>query len=113
MAYSRDDALRIAREFLEGAVRRHRIKLAFLFGSHAWARPSEHSDIDLAVVFEPVTPTHDAEYDEQFEIFHEAQKFNSALEVVCFTPEEFESDGGALIRRIKKEGLEVWRAAPM
>jgi hypothetical protein len=40
-------------------------------------------------------------------IFHEAQKYNSLLEVVCFVQEEFDRDGGALARLIKKEGIKL------
>lgn len=110
MAYSRDDVVRIAREFLQRAISRYRIRRAFLFGSYAWGRPTEYSDIDVAVILEPSPASQSSSFDEQFEIFHEAQEYNSALEVICFTPEEFEDDGRALMRRIKKEGLELWRA---
>ncbi len=44
-------------------------------------------------------------FDESFRIFHEAQKYNSLLEVVCFAQEEFDQDGGALVKWIKKEGI--------
>ncbi|MFQ5871997.1 MAG: nucleotidyltransferase domain-containing protein [Candidatus Geothermarchaeales archaeon] len=107
MPYSRDDAIRIARRFLGEATFRHRIRRAFLFGSCVWGRLAEHSDIDLAVVLDISTASEASEFGEAFEIFHEAQEYNSALEVVCFTLEDFESDGAALIRRIKKDGLEI------
>jgi predicted nucleotidyltransferase len=107
MAYSRDDAVRIASGFLREAALRHAIRRAFLFGSYAWGLPAEHSDIDLAVVLGPSSGSESAGFGESFEIFHEAQKYNSTLEVVSFTLEEFESDDAALVRRIKKEGLEV------
>lgn len=107
MAYSRDDAIRIARRFLEQAAFRHRVRRAFLFGSSVWGLPAEHSDIDLAVVLDISAASEASEFGEAFEIFHEAQEYNSALEVVCFTLEEFESDGAALVRRIKKDGLEI------
>jgi hypothetical protein len=46
-------------------------------------------------------------FDEPFMIFHEAQEFNSRLEVVCFAQEEFDQDGGALARQIKREGIKL------
>jgi hypothetical protein len=46
-------------------------------------------------------------FGEDFKIFHEAQKYNSRLEVVCFAQEEFDRDGGALVRLIKKEGIKL------
>jgi len=111
MAYSRDDAIRVAREFVQRAASRYRIHRAFLFGSYAWGVPAEHSDIDLAVVLETSSGSRGAGVDEEFELFHEAQESSSLLEVICFSREEFESDGGTLIRRIKKDGLELWRAS--
>lgn len=107
MAYSRDDAVRIARGFLRKASLRHRIRRAFLFGSSVWGRPKEYSDIDLAVVLETSPVPSGTDFDESFEIFHEAQEHNSALEVACFTLEEFESGSVTLVRWIKKEGLEI------
>ena len=46
-------------------------------------------------------------FDENFKIFHVAQKYNSLLEVVCFVQEEFDQDGGSLVRLIKKEGIRL------
>lgn len=46
-------------------------------------------------------------YDEYFKIFHEAQGYNSLLEVGCFNKEEFDWDGGTLVRQIKKEGIKL------
>jgi hypothetical protein len=34
-------------------------------------------------------------------------KYNSRLEVVCFAQEEFDRDGEALVRLIKKEGMKL------
>jgi len=46
-------------------------------------------------------------FDEKFKIFHEAQEYNSLLEVVCFVQEEFDHNGGSLVRQIKKEGIRL------
>ncbi len=107
MAYSRDEAVGIVHGFLRKTSLRHRVRRAFLFGSSVWGHPKEHSDIDLAVVLETSPVPSGTGFGESFEIFHEAQEYNSALEVVCFTLEEFESDSATLVRRIKKEGLEI------
>jgi len=107
MVYSRADAIGIAGSFLGRVSRRHRIRRAFLFGSTVWGSPWKYSDIDLALVVEPTAERAEAGLPEAFEIFHAAQEFNSALEVVCFTPQEFDEDGGSLVRRIKKAGLEL------
>ncbi len=107
MVYSRADAVGVAGSFLGRVAQRHRIRRAFLFGSTVWGSPRKYSDIDLALVVEPTAERLEADLPEAFEIFHAAQEFNSALEVVCFTPQEFEEDGGSLIRRIKEAGLEL------
>lgn len=107
MAYSRDDAVTIASGFLRDAARRHRIHRAFLFGSSVWGRPAAYSDVDLAVVLEPSPVSGHPGVGEAFEIFHAAQEYNSALEVICFTVEEFEDETAPLVRRIKKDGLEI------
>jgi hypothetical protein len=49
----------------------------------------------------------DSPFDESFEIFHEAQEYNSILEVVCFDQGEFDRDGGTLVRKIKKDGIKL------
>ena len=63
--------------------------------------------MDLAIVLGSLDSTEESPFDENFKIFHAAQKYNSLLEVVCFGQEEFDQDGGALVRLIKKEGIRV------
>ena len=107
MGHTRAEAIRIASEFLADAAKRHRIRRAFLFGSLVWGQPAEYSDIDLALVLEPSAGEEKPPYTEAFEIFHAAQEFNSALEVVCFSAHDFDVNGGSLVRRIKEAGLEL------
>ncbi len=108
MALSKDEVIKIATGFLESIRGRHDIKRAYLFGSFARGTMREYSDVDLAIVLGSLQGFSDSPFDEQFEIFHEAQEFNSLLEVVCFSQEEFEKDGGALVQQIKKEGLKLF-----
>ena len=107
MALSRDEVIKIATGFLEIVRRTHDIRQAYLFGSFAKGTAKDYSDVDIAVVIESLDVSGDSPYDESFKIFHEAQKYNSLLEVVCFLQEEFDRDGGALIRLIKKEGIRL------
>lgn len=107
MAFSADDALKVARGFLREAASRHRIRRAFLFGSCVWGQPTAYSDIDLAVGLEAAADTETQDFGEAFELFHEAQEYSSALEVVCFTLEEFQDETSTLVRRIKKDGWEM------
>ncbi len=78
---------------------------AYLFGSFAKGTPAEYSDVDLAIVLGGSSRLEESLFDDQFMIFHEAQEFNSRLEVVCFPQEEFDQDCGALAERVKKEGI--------
>jgi len=44
---------------------------------------------------------------EAFAVFHAAQEFNSALEVVCLSEAEFSDETRSLVRRIRTEGIEL------
>jgi predicted nucleotidyltransferase len=104
---SKDEVIRMAKKFLHQIRRKYDVRDAYLFGSFARGTPSDYSDVDLAVIL-GVPPTREGPlFDQSFLIFHEAQEFNSLLEVVCFLQEEFDQDGGALARQIKKEGIKL------
>ena len=63
--------------------------------------------MDLAIILGDPPGLEESLFDESFMIFHEAQEFNSRLEIVCFPQEEFDQDGGALARQMKKEGIKL------
>lgn len=106
MAYTQDQAIELTRSFLRQARQRHSIQGAYLFGSYAQGAQKFYSDIDIAVVLG--NGSHIKRYlEETFEIFHEAQEYNSLLEVLCFRAEEFEKGGGTIVSRIKKEGVKI------
>lgn len=107
MALSKDEVMNIVRGFLITLNKNHTVKEAYIFGSYASNRAKDYSDIDLALVFASLRTAEDLPFDEDFEIFHEAQQYNSRLEVVCYLKDEFDSNRGELIKRIKKEGIKV------
>jgi predicted nucleotidyltransferase len=107
MALRKDQAVKIAKGFLEVLQQTHAVRQAYLFGSYAKDTAKDYSDVDLAIVLETLGVSEDSPFDEPFKIFHAAQKYNSLLEVVCFVEEEFDKDGGALVRLIKKEGIRL------
>ena len=107
MALSKDEMMKMANGFLELVRQRHDVKQAYLFGSAAKGVAQEHSDIDLAIILGNLDVTQTPPFDEYFRIFHEAQEYSSLLEVVCFLQEEFDKDGGTLVKRIKKEGIRL------
>lgn len=107
MALSRDEVINMVKGFLKTSSRKHNIKQAYIFGSFAKGTAKDYSDVDLAIVLGSLRSSEESPFDEDFEIFHEAQQYNSLLEVVCFLPDAFDRDGGSLIKRIKKEGIRV------
>jgi len=107
MALSKDEVNQMVKRFLELLRQRHDIREAYLFGSSALGLAKDYSDVDLAIVLGSLEKSEDSPFDEAFEIFHEAQEYNSLLEVVCFVQEDFARNGGSLVRKIKKEGIKV------
>jgi predicted nucleotidyltransferase len=107
MALSKDEVIKIASGFLEIIRREHDVRQAYLFGSFAKGTARDYSEVDLAIVLGSLDRSEKSPYHEDFMIFHKAQKYNSLLEVVCFTQGEFDQDGGALAQLIKKEGIRL------
>lgn len=107
MALSKDEVMKIVNGFLELTRRKHDVRQAYLFGSFAKGTAKEYSDVDLAIVLGSRSSSEESPFDENFRIFHEAQEYNSLLEVLCFWQEEFDQDGGSLVKHIKKEGMRL------
>ena len=107
MALPKDQVIKIAKGFLEILQQTHDVRQAYLFGSYAKDTAKDYSDVDLAIVLGTLGVSEESPFDEPFMIFHAAQKYNSLLEVVCFVQEEFDRDGGALVRLTKKEGIRL------
>ena len=106
MAYTQDKALELAKSFIKQASMRHSIRSAYLFGSYVRGTQKDYSDIDIALVMPRVSEAK-VYYKESQDIFHEAQEFNSLLEVVCFREDEFERGDEAIVNQIKKEGVRI------
>ena len=51
MAYTKNEAVEIAKTFLIQAAKKHPIRSAYLFGSYAKGIQRDYSDIDIAAVF--------------------------------------------------------------
>lgn len=108
MALSKDEVIKIADDFLELIRKKHDVRQAYLFGSFAKGIAKDYSDVDIAIVLGTLASSEESPFDEDFEIFHEAQKYNSLLEVVCFVQDEFDQDGTTLVKKIKKEGMRLF-----
>jgi len=107
MALSKNDVMKIVNGFLELTRQKHDVRQAYLFGSFAKGTGKEYSDVDLAIVLGSRGSSEGSPFDENFRIFHEAQEYNSLLEVVCFQQEEFDQDAGSLVKHIKKEEMRL------
>jgi predicted nucleotidyltransferase len=108
MALSKDEVIKIANGFLELIRKKHDVRQAYLFGSFAKGVERNYSDVDIAIVLGTLASSEESPFDEDFEIFHEAQKHNSLLEVVCFVQDDFDQDGTTLVTKIKKEGIRLF-----
>jgi len=106
MAYTQDKAVELAMSFLSQASKRHSIRSAYLFGSYVRGTQKDYSDIDIAIVMPRISEPK-RYYEESLDIFHEAQEYNSLLEVVCFREDEFEEGQTAIVNQIKKEGVKI------
>lgn len=107
MAKTRDEVIKIAKEFLNKIKLKYKIHSVYIYGSYVKGNPRKHSDIDLLIVIDKIRKTNKL-YDENFEIFHEAQKFNSMLEVICVEKKDIESNNEFIISQIKKEGIKIF-----
>ena len=108
MALSEDQVAKIIRGFITELRKEILIKEIILFGSYAQGNPKEYSDIDLAVITGTLHRSNDALSDEEFEIFHEAQQYDSRLEVVSFTEEDFNRQISTLTKKVKQEGIPAY-----
>jgi predicted nucleotidyltransferase len=97
MALSKDEVIKMANAFIEYLRQTYDVRQAYLFGSFAKGITKDYSDVDLTILLGSLDISEESPFDEDFKIFHEAQKYNSLLEVVCFVQEEFDRDGGALV----------------
>lgn len=107
MVYTKDQINRIIDEFLQKIRSRHSLKQAYFFGSYAKGTASASSDIDLALVFDHLDQS--GLFDEAFDVFHEAQEFNPAIEPICFSKEEFKDELTPIVHEIKHAGIELLR----
>jgi predicted nucleotidyltransferase len=105
MAFTKDQIIEDVKEILLKLRERHPITAAYLFGSYARGAARDYSDVDIAVVLKTINKR--GAFDEQFEIFHEMQEYNSLFEVVCFREDEFANGETMLAQHIRREGVRI------
>lgn len=105
MAYTKDEAVKVIRTFLDSIRQDLPIERAYLFGSYATGRNRDYSDIDLAIVTPALNSKNSLQVGQ--EIFHRAMLYNVDLEPICFSPEEFEKEELPIVLDIKRVGVEI------
>ena len=109
MVKTREDALRLAREFRErlAEVYGERLKGVYLFGSYARGEATEDSDIDVAVVLTgPLNAYRESERTSA--VFGELSLREACLLVPFFLSEdEYRAKQSAVDRIIAEEGVAV------
>jgi predicted nucleotidyltransferase len=86
-------------------------KVIYLFGSHAWGRPDEQSDLDVLIV---VDKSDEKPYKRPRKGFESLRGLKIAKDIIVYTIDEFEelaTDVTTLCYKIKKEGIKLYEAA--
>ena len=109
MVRTRQDALRLVREFRDrlAAIYGDRLKGVYLYGSYARDEAREDSDIDVAVVLEgPMSPYRESE--RTSEVFGNLSLREQCLLIPLFvTEEEYRARRETVHRNIAREGVAV------
>ena len=86
-------------------------KVIYLFGSHAWGRPDEQSDLDVLIV---VDKSDEKPYKRPRKGIESLKGLKIAKDILVYTSDEFEELSGdvtTLCHKIKKEGIKLYEAA--
>jgi uncharacterized protein len=86
-------------------------KAIYLFGSQAWGRPDQQSDLDVLIV---VNSSDEKPYIRPRKGLASLNGLKIAKDLIVYTTEEFEalaSDVSSLCHKIKIEGVKLYEAA--
>jgi len=102
------------RERINAALKPLHPKKVILFGSYAWGRPTQESDVDLVVVLdsETVPSTYHEKMTNRLSVRRALDNVNRdyALDVLVYTAPEwkaFQDMGSAFSKEIISQGIEV------
>ncbi len=98
----KDYAIHSIKAFIKSIENDLTIHSVFLFGSYLNGHNTQYSDIDFAVV---INRTVDYELD--MSLFEKAQQYNSDLEPVIYSIEDFNKEYSDLIVEIKHKGEKI------
>jgi len=86
-------------------------KLIYLFGSYAWGRPDEQSDLDMLIIVEK---SDEKSYKRPRKGLESLSGLKIAKDIIVYTSDEFEElsrDVTTLAHKIKAEGIKLYEAA--
>lgn len=114
VAFKRIRIKKIIRRLASELSKKHKINKIVLFGSYAWGKPGERSDIDIAVISESFKEMSDIERIMYLTNCVRKLKISSSIgiDVIGFTPKEFrEAEYFDLTGEIREKGLVVYKKA--
>ena len=95
----------------ERLVETYNPEVIYLFGSYAWGKPDEQSDLDLLVI---VKNSDEKSYKRALRGIHSLSGMKIAKDIIVYTEAEFEelsSDVSTLCYKIAQEGIKLYEAA--
>ncbi len=94
--------LDLVKRFVEAERRVFPVAEAYLFGSWAYGKPDEASDIDVGLILEgDVSPI------DESAIFSDAQDFNARIETHVFSKTYFDRARKSIVYDIKEKGIKI------
>lgn len=99
----KEEAINIAKKYVQKVSEQYIIKNAMLFGSYAKGTNNEDSDIDIALIFEKVPDVIDA----QIELMKMRRDFDLRIEPHPFRAEDFNIDD-PIVSEIMKNGVSIF-----
>lgn len=95
----------------ERLIKTYNPKEIYLFGSFAWGKPDEQSDLDLLIV---VDRSDEKPYKRAVRGIESLTGLKIAKDIIVYTKEEFErlcNDISTLCYKVRKEGIKLYEAA--
>ncbi len=86
-------------------------EVIYLFGSYAWGKPDEQSDLDLLVI---VKSSDEKSYKRPVKGIRSLRGMKVPKDIIVYTIKEFKelsSDVSSLCYKVKKEGIKLYEAA--